>query len=113
MAPSGGYKGVGISLFVEMMAAALSGATLGKDASPFSGTKGGPPNTGQFFIAIDPDATSGGAFADRLSALVAAIREQPGARIPGDGRAAARDRAKGATIPVNPAIMENISAILA
>lgn len=112
MAPSGGYKGVGISLFVEMMAAAMSGATLGKDASPFSGTKGGPPNTGQFFIAIDPEATSGGAFAGQLSALIDAIRAQDGAHLPGDGRAAARARV-AAGIPVNPAILDRIAAILA
>ena len=112
MAPSGGYKGVGISLFVEMMAAAMSGATLGKDASPFSGTKGGPPNTGQFFIAIDPEATSGGVFAGQLSALIDAIRAQDGAHLPGDGRAAARARV-AAGIPVNPAILDRIAAILA
>ena len=47
MAPSGGYKGFGIGLLVEVMAAALSGATLGIHASPFSGTEGGPPKTGQ------------------------------------------------------------------
>ncbi|HCE70772.1 MAG TPA: sulfolactate dehydrogenase, partial [Ruegeria sp.] len=41
MAPSGGYKGVGVALLVETMAAALTGATLGIDASPFSGTAGG------------------------------------------------------------------------
>ncbi|MCA8933449.1 MAG: Ldh family oxidoreductase, partial [Rhodospirillaceae bacterium] len=61
MAPSGGYKGVGIGILTEVMAAALAGATLGIDASPFSGPVGGPPRTGQMFIAIDPAATSGGA----------------------------------------------------
>ena len=42
MAPLGGYKGVGLSLFVELLAAAATGATLGIDASPFSGPVGGP-----------------------------------------------------------------------
>ena len=41
MAPSGGYKGFGTGLMVEVMAAALSGAMLGIQASPFSGTAGG------------------------------------------------------------------------
>ncbi len=44
MMPSGGYKGVGVSLIVEIMAAAM---------------------TGQLFLAINPGATSGG----RLAAL--------------------------------------------
>ncbi|ARC37811.1 hypothetical protein A6J80_16885 [Paracoccus yeei] len=56
--PSGGYKGFGIGLMVELFAAAMTGATLGIHASPFSGTSGGPPRTGQFFIACDPSLTS-------------------------------------------------------
>lgn len=112
MAPSGGYKGVGVALMVEIMAAAMSGATLGVDASPFSGTKGGPPKTGQFFIAINPDATSGGLFAARLKALVDEMHEQPGVRVPGDGRRAARRRAAKQGVPVNPATLEKINGWL-
>ena len=70
MMPAGGYKGVGSALLVELMAACLTGATLGAQASPFSGTAGGPPKTGQCFIAIAPDAASGGEFAARVAALV-------------------------------------------
>lgn len=112
MVPSGGYKGVGIALMVEMMAAAMSGATLGKDASPFSGTKGGPPKTGQFFIAIDPQATSGGAFATQLAALTEAVRDQDGVRVPGDGRGAKRIAAADAGVAVNSATLEKIRALL-
>ncbi len=112
MAPSGGYKGVGIALMTELLAAAMTGATLGKDASPFSGTAGGPPKTGQFFIAIDPGATSGGAFADRLSALVQAIRVQDGAHLPGDGRKSKRLTARADGVAVNVATLERIDAFL-
>jgi (2R)-3-sulfolactate dehydrogenase (NADP+) len=113
MAPSGGYKGVGVALLVETMAAALSGATLGIHASPFSGTKGGPPKTGQFFLAIDPDATSGGAFADRMTDLIGAFDAQPGARLPGKGRGAARERAAKQGVAVSKAILAKIDAVLA
>jgi (2R)-3-sulfolactate dehydrogenase (NADP+) len=112
MAPAGGYKGAGLALIVETMAAAMTGATLGIDASPFSGTKGGPPKTGQFFIAIDPAATSGGAFADRMTALAGAVREQDGARLPGDGRAAARARATTQGVPVAAATLEKVRALI-
>ncbi|MCI2398511.1 Ldh family oxidoreductase [Aliiroseovarius subalbicans] len=112
MAPSGGYKGVGVALMVEMMAAAMTGATLGKDASPFSGTKGGPPRTGQFFLAIDPAATSGGDFADRMAALVAAIHAQDGAHLPGDGRGAKRAVAQTEGVAVNVATLDRIEALL-
>ena len=108
MAPSGGYKGVGIGLLTEVMAAALTGANLGIDAAPFSGTKGGPPRTGQFFLAIDPAATAGGAFAERTAALVEAIADQPGARLPGEGRRAARKRNDRDGIAVPAALIDKI-----
>jgi (2R)-3-sulfolactate dehydrogenase (NADP+) len=112
MAPSGGYKGVGLALIVEMMAAAMTGAVLGKDASPFSGTKGGPPRTGQFFIAIDPAAASGGHYAERIAALTGAIHAQPGARLPGDGRGAKRARARTEGVAVSAATLARIRALL-
>ena len=86
MAPSGGYKGFGVGLMVEVFAAALAGATLGKDASPFAGPAGGPPKTGQFFIAISPEGFSGNCFASRIQDLTKAISSQPNARLPGSRR---------------------------
>lgn len=111
MAPSGGYKGVGVALMVETMAAALSGGQLGIHASPFSGTTGGPPRTGQFFIAIDPNAGSGDVFASRIADLVQAICGQDGAHLPGDGRRAARTKAKRTGVEVSTATLEKIEVI--
>lgn len=113
MAPSGGYKGVGIALLTEMMAAAMTGATLGIHASPFSGPAGGPPKTGQFFMAIDPAATSDGHFAQRMADLVDAIRVQDGAHLPGDGRGGKRIAAQKNGVAVNVATLDRINAILA
>nr|WP_174823490.1 Ldh family oxidoreductase [Ruegeria arenilitoris] len=112
MAPSGGYKGVGVALMVELLAAALTGATLGINASPFSGTAGGPPKTGQFFIAIDPGATAQGAFETGVSGLVAAIRAQDGSHLPGDGRSAKRLAARVQGVAVNSATLAKIESIL-
>lgn len=84
MAPAGGYKGFGIGLVAELLAACLSGAVLSKDASPFAGTAGGPPSTGQCFIAFDPQGFSGDAFAANVANLVAAIDTQEGAHLPGN-----------------------------
>lgn len=113
MAPAGGYKGVGVALIVESFAAALSGALLGIDAAPFSGTAGGPPRTGQCFVAIDPAPASGGGFAARMEALVGAVRAQEGARLPGDGRAAARARAEREGVAVPVAVLERVETALA
>ncbi len=111
MAPSGGYKGVGIALLVEILTAAASGATLSIDASPFSGTAGGPPKTGQFFIAIDTDASSGGTFASRIARLVEAIAGQPDMHLPGSGRAAARARADRHCVAVDAGTLAKARAL--
>ncbi|MES0826959.1 Ldh family oxidoreductase [Ruegeria sp. SCP11] len=112
MAPSGGYKGVGVALMTELLAAALTGATLGINASPFSGTAGGPPRTGQFFIAIDPGVTANGLFESGVLNLVEAIRSQEGAHIPGDGRRAKRQLADTEGVAVSTATLAKIEALL-
>ena len=108
MAPSGGYKGFGIGLLVEVMAAALSGAVLGIQASPFSGTTGGPPRTGQCFIAFDPEAYSGAEFYERISALIDAIQSQDGARLPGERRKKNRQRIELEGVEVSQSLIEKI-----
>lgn len=111
MMPSGGAKGVGTALLVEVMAACLAGATPGVQASPFSGTAGGPPRTGQCFIAIAPDPPSGGAFADRFQVIAAAFAAQPGARLPGSRRLAARARAERDGVAVEAALLQRVRAL--
>ena len=113
MAPSGGYKGFGTGLLVEVMAAALSGAVLGLQASPFSGTAGGPPRTGQCFIAFDPDAYSGAEFYERISTLADAIESQVGARLPGDRRRKNRQRIELEGVEVAQSLLEKISSFCA
>jgi (2R)-3-sulfolactate dehydrogenase (NADP+) len=112
MMPSGGAKGVGAALMVEVFAACLTGATPGLRASPFSGPDGGPPRTGQFFIAFAPDATSGGAFADRLAEILGAFAAQPDARVPGSRRFAARERADRDGVAVDAGLLTRIRALL-
>jgi (2R)-3-sulfolactate dehydrogenase (NADP+) len=113
MTPAGGYKGVGSALLVELMAACLTGATLGALASPFSGTVGGPPRTGQLFIAIAPAATSNGEFAQRLTSLVQLIGAEPDAHLPGAGRKAARARAEREGVLVDEGLFEKVSTLAA
>jgi len=111
MAPSGGYKGFGVGLLVEVMAAALSGATLGIHASPFSGTQGGPPRTGQCFLALSPDAFSSGTFDDRIRALTQSIATQGEARLPGSRRLGHRQRSESDGVPVDQSLIDRIHSI--
>jgi (2R)-3-sulfolactate dehydrogenase (NADP+) len=109
MVPSGGYKGVGSALLVELMAACLAGATPGVQASPFSGTRGGPPRTGQYFVAIDPGPSSGGAFDDRLAVVLQAYTAEPAARLPGSQRLETRAKSNG--IAVDDALRTRLLAL--
>ena len=98
MAPTGGYKGFGIGLFVEIMTACLTGANLGTEASSFADDKGGPPGTGQFFIAINPEKYSQG-FEEKTTNLVSNIESQDGPRVPGSKRIS--NAIRNANLPIN------------
>ena len=98
MAPTGGYKGFGIGLFVEIITACLTGANLGTEASSFADSKGGPPGTGQFFIAINPEKYSKG-FEEKITNLINNIESQDGPRVPGSKRIA--NAKANADTPIN------------
>jgi len=85
MAPAGGYKGFGMGLFVEIMSACLTGSNLGIEASSFANDQGGPPGTGQFFIAINPEKFSS-TFEDKIEKIIQSIESQEKARVPGSKR---------------------------
>jgi (2R)-3-sulfolactate dehydrogenase (NADP+) len=93
MVPMGEAKGSALVLAVEILAAALTGAHFGFEASSFFTAEGDPPRVGQFLLAFDPAPFSGGGFDERIEALVAAIESQPGARLPGARRLRSREQA--------------------
>ena len=101
MIAMGDAKGATLALMVEVLAAALVGSHLSIEASSFLDASGPPPETGQSIIAIDPDSLGQGQFAASMTRLAAAIESQPGARLPGMRRLAARKLAveKGIEIP--------------
>ena len=112
MAPAGGYKGFGIGLAVEILASCLAGAVSSREASPFSGEAGGPPRTGQCFIALDPAGFAAEGFLPRARALAEAITGQEGARLPGARRAANRARIEAEGVRVDDPLMARLEALL-
>lgn len=107
MAPSGGRKGANLALLIELLAAGLSGARFGYQASSFGGNEGGPPRTGQCFLAFDTAAFQEG-FAERCAELCASILEQEGTRLPGDRRLAARERTTRDGVTITAALHERL-----
>lgn len=111
MVPAGGYKGFGSGLLVELFAACLTGATLGIQASPFSGSVGGPPRTGQFFIAVNPAATDSGGFGSNIDILLSALKTEPGAHVPGSRRKASARKTTTEGIFVSAALYATITEL--
>ena len=110
MVPAGGTKGFNVGLTVEVLASCLAGAVLSTEASPFSGPVGGPPATGQCFLAFDPEAFAGAAFREQIAKLAAAIEDQDGARLPGSRKRANRERIAREGVEVDAALRERIEA---
>jgi (2R)-3-sulfolactate dehydrogenase (NADP+) len=110
MAPSGGYKGFGMGLLVEIFTACIAGGNLGTKASSFAGEDGGPPSTGQFFIAIDAEKFNSN-YKESIQSLISSIIEQEGARLPGSKRQAAFQQNQNQDIVIADQLLERINQI--
>ena len=108
MMPAGGYKGSNLALIVEVFAALLTGAQFSSKASSFADNHGGPPRTGQFFIAVDAAAMADGVFFDRIEALIESMCSEPDVALPGARRIANRSRTATQGIVVARKIYEDI-----
>ncbi len=102
LSSAGGYRGFGLGLMVEVLAAALTGTRLSVDVPPLKAAEGPPHDLGQFYVVIDPSAYSGDLFAERLAGLADAVGSQPGSRLPGSRRSPA------AEVEVDAALWERV-----
>ena len=111
MVPLGDAKGTALALMVELLAAGLTGANFAAEASSFLDAEGPPPGTGQLIIVLDAAAFGGTAAAARFAVLAASIEQQPGARLPGTRRLAARQRAAAEGLVIDEALLAAIREI--
>jgi (2R)-3-sulfolactate dehydrogenase (NADP+) len=110
--PAGGAKGAALALMVELLAAALTGASFAYEASSFFEAEGAPPGVGQLLLAIDPGGFAGrDAFADRAGLLAEAIEQDAGARVPGTRRRALREQAHRCGVTVEARLCAEVEAI--
>jgi (2R)-3-sulfolactate dehydrogenase (NADP+) len=86
MAPAAGHKGSALALLVDLMSGGVAGSNFSFEASGFGGNAGGPPDVGQVVLAIDPMATMGDAFVDRIEHELRTLAAEPGVRLPGSRR---------------------------
>ncbi len=111
MTPIGDAKGAALVMMVEILAAAVTGANFGFEASSFFTADGPPPGVGQVVIAIDPARLSGQGFNERLETLIEAILSQPGTRLPGMRRLTAREKAMREGVPVDSGFVEELEQL--
>ncbi len=107
----GGAKGSALALMVEILAAGLTASAFGWEASSFLDNEGGPPAVGHLLIAIDPKAFAGEGFLPRMGAILAAMEEDAGPRLPGARRLAARAKAEQEGLRIPPALLAEIRSL--
>jgi (2R)-3-sulfolactate dehydrogenase (NADP+) len=109
MLPLGDAKGTPLALMVELLAAGLTGANFATDTSSFLDDKGPPPGTGQLIIAFDPAAFGGSAA--HVATLIASIEAQPGTRLPGSRRLAARRKTASDGLVLSDTLLSEIESL--
>ncbi len=107
----GGYKGSSIAMMVELLAGAMTGESFSFEAAARDNGDGGPPQGGEFLMAIDPTLVRGDdGWADHAETFFDKIQEQDGARLPGMRRH--RNRANsGKGVEVSTIVLDKIADI--
>lgn len=114
MLAMGGAKGAMLALVVEILACALTGASMGFEADSFFVDEGNRPRIGQAFLVIDPDALAGRAvYEERIETLIAMMLADEGVRLPGARRAAIARKAQVHGIEVPEPLATQLKALAA
>ncbi|MGZ8263518.1 MAG: Ldh family oxidoreductase [Burkholderiales bacterium] len=108
----GGLKGTMLALAVELVCCALTGAKLSRDVQSMHTDEGPPLALGQAFIGIDPGLLAGGdVYNQRVEALIDAMLEEPGVRLPGERRRECEERARREGIEIGEALLAELRAL--
>lgn len=109
--PMADAKGAALAMSIEILAAAVPGALFAYEAPSFLDDKGANPAVGQCIIAIQPRIASGGAYAERIAALINEVAGDGGARIPGGRRFQNRARAIRDGVRIGAKLKTDIDAL--
>lgn len=110
--PFGAHKGSAIAMMVEILGAALAGATLAVDNAEREAHGGLNVKGGATLIAIDPTRFGNDAFADYVQRICAEIDGNGDARVPGDGRLGKRAQAEANGVQASTALITQIEGLL-
>ncbi len=106
--PFGGYKGSGIAMMIELLAAGLIGERFSFEAAAHDNKDGGPPRGGEFIMAIDPSRLGGDDWLAHCESFFAAMLAIDGTRLPGARRHANRQHTPQTGVQVPDALVSKI-----
>jgi (2R)-3-sulfolactate dehydrogenase (NADP+) len=110
----GGLKGTMLALAVELICCALTGALLSHELESFYLEEASPLRLGQAFLVINPAALAGSdVYNARVEALIEAMLEEEGVRLPGERRTQSVARAERDGIEVNAELLEQLKKLAA
>ena len=103
--PFGGYKGSTIAMMIELLAAGLTGQDFSFEAQKNDNNDGGPPNGGEFMLAMDPnhfgDADN---WLKHSESFLELLGGMDGSHMPGDRRYENRSVHEKKGIPVKESV---------
>jgi delta1-piperideine-2-carboxylate reductase len=111
--PFGGHKGSTIAMMIELLVAGLTGMDFSFEAQKNDNNDGGPPNGGEFMLAIDPNRFGDAdnwlqhseSFLERLAGM-------EGAHMPGNRRYANRAKSAAEGIAVSDTLLASCREFL-
>jgi len=117
--PIGGPKGFGLSVAIGLMAGVLNGAAFGSDVVDFTNDTASATNTGQFVMALNPEAfgiADFGPLAARVFDEMRASSPLPGhdpVRMPGEGKTAVAKARMDYGLTLKSALRRDLDALQA
>lgn len=111
---NGGIKGALLALIIELLVVTLTGSRFGAEMDTFFEPEGNRLRMGQLFLVFDPGSMAGTvAYAERIEALIAAMRADEGVRVPGDQRERKAERAREQGVQIPDALLATLSTLAA
>jgi delta1-piperideine-2-carboxylate reductase len=107
--PFGAHKGSAISMMVELMAGPMVGEGFSFEAQEGDNGDGGPPQGGEFILAISPKILGSDNWAEHAEKLFAKLEGIDGIRLPGQRRH--KMRADLGAREVNSELVEKLRAM--
>ena len=106
--PSGGHKGMGLAMLVEVLAGSLTGNQPGKLGSG----KNMPPEFGGFLLILNPELIAGAEYAPHIAEWIDIyLVASQGMRLPGARANESEQERIKSGIPIGPGLLADLSQV--